>query len=203
MDDGILNSIGSAYASATATWLGTLQPLAQRLFLLLATIELIWSGIWWAFATRHDEIGVLQESFNTMTQRIQAHRAELRSAMEYLGGIVESSADMIITVTPDGIIETFNRGAEQALGYGRIEVIGRPVEILFAEGLQFASAGCRFILFHEDGLLALHLGLDDLEERLLVLVAELRGVEVGRLALHDALGELDLLFVDLSVRDEL
>jgi PAS domain S-box-containing protein len=82
---------------------------------------------------RHDEIGVLQESFNTMTARIQTHRDELRSAMDYLSGIVESSADIIITVTPDGHIETFNRGAEQALGYGRAEMIGRPVETLFAD----------------------------------------------------------------------
>ena len=82
---------------------------------------------------RDDEIGVLERSFNTMMARIQAHRDELRSAMEYLGGIVENSADMIITVTPDGFIETFNRGAEQALGYSRIEVIGQPVEMLFAD----------------------------------------------------------------------
>ncbi len=81
---------------------------------------------------RDDEIGALEESFNIMTARIQAHRDELREAMEYLGGIVENSADMIITVTPDGFIETFNRGAEQALGYSRVEVIGQPVEMLFA-----------------------------------------------------------------------
>ena len=82
---------------------------------------------------RSDEIGVLEESFNTMTARIQAHRDELRSAMEYLGGMVENSADIIITVTSEGFIETFNRGAEQALGYGRIEVIGQPIEMLFAD----------------------------------------------------------------------
>jgi PAS domain S-box-containing protein len=83
--------------------------------------------------TRNDEIGVLEESFNTMTARIQTHRDELRSVMEYLGGIVENSADLIITVTPDGFIETFNRGAEQALGYSRAEVIGRRIETLFAD----------------------------------------------------------------------
>jgi PAS domain-containing protein len=82
---------------------------------------------------RSDEIGALQESFNTMTARIQTHRSELRSAMDYLSGIVESSTDMIISVTPDGHIETFNRGAEQTLGYGRAEVIGRPIEMLFAD----------------------------------------------------------------------
>ncbi len=82
---------------------------------------------------RSDEIGLLEESFNTMTARIQAHRRELRSAMEYLGGIVENSADVIITVTPEGFIETFNRGAEQVLGYGRIEVIGKPIESLYVD----------------------------------------------------------------------
>ena len=82
---------------------------------------------------RRDEIGVLEASFNTMTARVRAHRDELRSALEHLSGIVESSADIIISVTPDGLIETFNRGAEKALGYSRTEVIGRPVESLFAE----------------------------------------------------------------------
>ena len=56
MQGQILNDIGNAYANATVPWLDTLLPMAQRLFLLLATIELIWSGIWWAMATRQDEI---------------------------------------------------------------------------------------------------------------------------------------------------
>jgi PAS domain S-box-containing protein len=82
---------------------------------------------------RKDEIGVLEESFNTMATRIQAHRGELRDAMEYLGGVVENSADMIITVTPEGFVETFNRGAEQTLGYDRVEVIGKPIDSLFVD----------------------------------------------------------------------
>ncbi|MFH1921552.1 MAG: PAS domain S-box protein [Planctomycetota bacterium] len=89
---------------------------------------------------RNDEIGMLEESFNTMTARIQAHRDELRSAMEYLGGIVENSADLIITVTPEGFIETFNRGAEQALGYSRAEVIGRQIEMLFVDPREREAA---------------------------------------------------------------
>jgi PAS domain S-box-containing protein len=89
---------------------------------------------------RSDEIGVLEESFNTMITRIQAHRDELRSAMEYLGGMVENSADIIITVTPDRFIETFNRGAEEALGYDRIEVIGQRVEMLFVDPRERETA---------------------------------------------------------------
>jgi PAS domain S-box-containing protein len=82
---------------------------------------------------RDDEIGVLEESFNTMTATIQAHQEELRSAKEYLEGIVENSADIIITVNPDGLIQTFHRGAEESLGYSREEVIGRRIEMLFAD----------------------------------------------------------------------
>ena len=56
MPSDIINNIDLAFQSATVDWLGALIPIAQRLFLLLATIELTWSGIWWALASRSDEI---------------------------------------------------------------------------------------------------------------------------------------------------
>ncbi|MEW6071542.1 MAG: ATP-binding protein [Planctomycetota bacterium] len=84
-------------------------------------------------AKRKDEIGELERSFNAMTTRVRTHQAELRDAMEYLQGIIENSADIIITVTPRGNIQTFNRGAEQALGYRREEIQGQRIELLFAD----------------------------------------------------------------------
>jgi PAS domain S-box-containing protein len=62
----------------------------------------------------------------------EARMTERPYAREYLEGIVENSADIIITVSPRGRIETFNRGAEQSLGYHRDEVIGRRIELIFA-----------------------------------------------------------------------
>lgn len=84
-------------------------------------------------AKRQDEIGVLEESFNTMTTTIQAHQDEVRNAKERLEGVIESSADIIISVDPEGLIQTFNLGAERSLGYSREEVTGKPVEMLFAD----------------------------------------------------------------------
>lgn len=84
-------------------------------------------------ADRSDEIGQLEESFNNMTAQIRAHQTELRNTMEYLEGIVENSADIIITVSRDRLIQTFNKGAEDALGYTRDEVIGKDIETLFAD----------------------------------------------------------------------
>ena len=82
--------------------------------------------------TRPDELGELGRSFDRMTQKVQAHQAELVNALEYLQGILESSADIIITVSPNNFIERFNKGAENALGYRRTEVQGKRIEMLFA-----------------------------------------------------------------------
>ena len=76
----------------------------------------------------------------TQQKRLQD---ELRDAKEYLEGIIENSADIIITASPDGLIETFNRGAEEALGYSRAEVIGTHVETLFADPRERDAALAR------------------------------------------------------------
>jgi len=84
-------------------------------------------------AVGDDEIGLVEDEFNDMADQIQAHQRELQRARDYLEGIVENSADLIITVNTKGFIQTFNRGAEKTLGYQRMEVIGQRVEILFAD----------------------------------------------------------------------
>jgi PAS domain S-box-containing protein len=92
---------------------------------------------------RKDEIGSLEHSFDRMAEHIQTNQTELRNAREYLEGIIENSADIVITVTPEGLIETFNRGAELALGYRRDELIGERIEMLFADPRERDAAIAR------------------------------------------------------------
>ena len=80
-----------------------------------------------------DELGDLAASFNDMAGMLQASLHELKKTRDYLQGILESSADIIITVNPAGNIQTINRGAERALGYDRFDLIGTPAEVLFAD----------------------------------------------------------------------
>jgi len=87
-----------------------------------------------------DEIGKLAKGFNRMTADLSQRTKDLRETRDYLLGIVENSADLIITVNPAGYIETFNRGAEQILGYERSEVIGERIEILFARPQEREAA---------------------------------------------------------------
>jgi type IV secretion system protein TrbL len=46
--DGILDGVVQTYGAASIAWLATVLPLAQRLFALLATLELAISGLFWA-----------------------------------------------------------------------------------------------------------------------------------------------------------
>jgi PAS domain S-box-containing protein len=56
------------------------------------------------------------------------HQAEEKQSM--LAAIIESSEDAIISKTLDGIITTWNKGAEHIFGYTEDEAVGQPVTIL-------------------------------------------------------------------------
>jgi len=56
------------------------------------------------------------------------HQAEEKQSM--LAAIIESSEDAIISKTLDGIITTWNKGAEHIFGYTEEEAVGQPITIL-------------------------------------------------------------------------
>jgi PAS domain S-box-containing protein len=60
-----------------------------------------------------------------VTERIQAELAKSR-----LAAIVESSDDAIISKTLDGIVTSWNRGAQEIYGYSAEEIVGKPISVL-------------------------------------------------------------------------
>ncbi|MHB1141287.1 MAG: hybrid sensor histidine kinase/response regulator [Sulfuricaulis sp.] len=61
-------------------------------------------------------------------------RTQAETAMAQLGAIVESSDDAIIGMDLEGIITSWNAGAERLYGYTAEEVIAKPISILIPPG---------------------------------------------------------------------
>src|SRR5258708_36034031 len=62
----------------------------------------------------------------------QRTRAELKSerALREMAAIVECSDDALFSISPEGLITSWNRGAERLYGYSEGEVVGSPVTML-------------------------------------------------------------------------
>jgi diguanylate cyclase (GGDEF)-like protein/PAS domain S-box-containing protein len=63
-------------------------------------------------------------------RRDMTTRHAANEAKALLASIVESSEDAIVSSTPEGIILSWNRGAERLYGYRADEVVGKPVSML-------------------------------------------------------------------------
>ena len=81
-------------------------------------------------AKEHDEDALLRavalQNANTIFA-LKRGEDELRAR---LAAVVESSEDAIITLTINGIIGTWNKGAERMFGYAEDEVLGRSITML-------------------------------------------------------------------------
>jgi PAS domain S-box-containing protein len=81
-----------------------------------------------------DESGQLSGAVNMLVDI--GSRKEIELAAQKLAAIVESSDDAILSKDVNGIITSWNRGAEQLYGYAGHEALGKPVTILIPEDRQ-------------------------------------------------------------------
>jgi diguanylate cyclase (GGDEF)-like protein/PAS domain S-box-containing protein len=63
-----------------------------------------------------------------------SERKRLEEMAAHLAAIVETSSDAIIGKTLEGVIVSWNRGAERIFGYSSAQAIGRPISILSPPG---------------------------------------------------------------------
>src|SRR5215216_2983609 len=69
-------------------------------------------------------------------RRLFSHRQpdeELRKSEARYRTVLDTAFDAIVTITPDGVVRWFNRGAERIFGYRAEEVIGQPVTVIMPE----------------------------------------------------------------------
>src|SRR5437867_1696157 len=92
--------------------------------------------------TQNESLLLLQTFMGTMAivalllAAIVKTHGETEAALARVAAIVESSDDAIIGKTLDGIIATWNRGAERLYGYPAHEVVGRPISVIVPPELR-------------------------------------------------------------------
>lgn len=75
----------------------------------------------------------LSTEFNRLKADMETERGE-SFARFHLAAIVDSAEDAIISKNLDGIIQSWNPGAERIFGYTRAEMIGQPMLRLLPKG---------------------------------------------------------------------
>jgi PAS domain S-box-containing protein len=97
------------------------------------------------------DISVQKEA--TQTDRAQSGRVlrdadVLRIAEDRYRQMVEAAPNAMVMINADGRIEMVNAQAERVFGYGRVEMLGQPVELLVPERSRGKHPGLRDAFFH-------------------------------------------------------
>lgn len=105
-------------------------PLSQLVYQIRNIDER--DGSEWIDVSGSNEIELLADSMNHMITSIKTSRQELLEAHLQVQSIMDSSIKMaIVSTDSEGIIQSFNVGAEKLLGYDSNDVIGKKTPLLY------------------------------------------------------------------------
>ena len=117
-----------------------IRPVLEEALLIPFYIEGEAVGTIWVVAhdlSRRFDAEDLRVMTNLGTFAAAAYQTWLSlNAAHRIASIVESSADAIVSKDLDGVITTWNKGAERIFGYMAEEVIGKPITILIPPDRQ-------------------------------------------------------------------
>lgn len=75
----------------------------------------------------------LREYAGKLEEKVEERMRELRESEERFRGLVETSADAIISANEEGMITLWNKAAEEIFGYIEGEALGKPLTLIMPE----------------------------------------------------------------------
>jgi PAS domain S-box-containing protein len=90
-----------------------------------------------ATVVRLDEVGRLTVAFNRMIQELGATTV----SKQYVDNIIESMAESVVVIDPEGCIRTFNQATLDLLGYRRAELEGTALTNICREDARRRGSG--------------------------------------------------------------
>lgn len=129
----------AGFAAPPVVVLVTLFALAENEFgLAMGAMIALYFG--YMLVNGRRTIRWLRELSNLQTDAIRRADA-LRESEERYEDLVESSSDLIQSVSPDGLVQFANRAWRETLGYGDEEVVGRPITEFIAPEFRNSEHG--------------------------------------------------------------
>lgn len=122
-----------------------------------------------------DEIGMLVQSFNLMTNDLRTKQhalnvsnmellrsnQEIERRQQYMEIVLRNVAAGVISMDSDGVLRTINTSAERLLGLSSAKVIGRNYrEVISDKNLEFALESIRELIQAKHGTLSKQVFLD-------------------------------------------
>ena len=134
----------------TPAMVAHLGKLAGYFLLLLSVMQMAAADMWERIRAEQSLARLNEE----LDRRVTDRTAELARTTQLLRGIVESTDDAIITKTLEGIITSWNPGAERLFGFSAPEAVGKsmlmliPPELASEEQHILARLGCGDTIDH-------------------------------------------------------
>ncbi len=102
-----------------------------------------------------DEIGMLANSFNSMSAELERSINEIGQAERKFKGLLEAAPDAIVIMNNAGVIQLVNAQAEKLFNYGRNELLSQQINMLVTDRISktFVKNDKQFYEDHRSGSL--------------------------------------------------
>lgn len=131
---GDVEGVFELYSDVTAEIVRVHRDSIQ-LVILISTAFLVLYGVLFLIVHRADRI--LRHQHTDILQREE----EVRESEEKFRSVAQSASDAIISADAEGVIISWNHGAERMFGHTEVEAVGKPVTIIIPKRYRSAHRG--------------------------------------------------------------